>query len=77
MRAPIVVPKDGYKIQRAEDVKEGFLEGQRSKIHARTLYVCKCERVTEQEAIDACNQYHRRRQKGDTTNMMMIINFVS
>ena len=50
VRAPIVVPKDGYKGIRMS--KNDFWKVK----DPRQNVVCKCERVTEQEVIDACHR---------------------
>ena len=50
VRAPIVVPKDGYKGLKMS--KKDFWKVKDPKQNV----VCKCERVTEQEIIDACRR---------------------
>ena len=50
VRAPIVVPKDGYKGLKMS--KKDFWKVK----DPRQNVVCKCERVTEQEVIDACHR---------------------
>ena len=50
VRAPIVVPKDGYKGLKMS--KKDFWKVK----DPRENVVCKCEKVTEQEVIDACRR---------------------
>ena len=50
VRAPIVVPKDGYKGLKMS--KKDFWKVK----DPRQNVICKCERVTEQEVIDACRR---------------------
>jgi glycerol-3-phosphate dehydrogenase len=51
IRAPLIVPKSGYKGLKMSK-SEFFKEGRDPKSNV----ICKCERVTEQEVIDACRR---------------------
>merc|ERR1719240_1986001 len=65
-RAPLFVPKDGWK---AHGKPMKFSPNDDPTRHASTPaqnVVCKCERVTEQEVIDAC----RRSLPVDSTQAM-------